>query len=121
MVMSRVRQSEISGGLVTTALDVETHTQLVKLADSRGMTLRSLMRRAVRWIDRLDPSEQAIVLDQISRDDHAAIAALVLRRTAQARSTIDPATLPPPDEFAEYVVSGKRPGQPASAKRKSAG
>ncbi len=120
MVMSRVRQSEISGGLVTTALDVETHTQLVKLADSRGMTLRSLMRRAVRWIDRLDPSEQAIVLDQISRDDHAAIAALVLRRNAQP-TAIPADKLPPPDEFAEYVVTGKRPGQPASAKRKSAG
>lgn len=40
---------------------------------------------------------------------------------AQAQGTIDPATLPPPDEFAEYVVSGKRPGQPASTKRKSAG
>lgn len=91
------------------------------LAESRGMTMRAFAERWINWMARLDPSEQAIVLDQISRDDHAAIAALVLRRNAQAQGTIDPATLPPPDEFAEYVVSGKRPGQPASAKRKSAG
>lgn len=48
------------------------------------MTLRTFMVRVIRWLDSLDPMEQAIVLDQVSRGEQGAVAALVLSRVPPA-------------------------------------
>ena len=64
-------------------IDPRDKDRLDAICEKRGMTIRELVARLVRWMDTLDPGEQAIVLDQVSRGDQAAIAALVLAR-AQA-------------------------------------
>lgn len=85
MVMSKVRQSEkISGGWKNVAIPESVHRRLVEIADARGMLIKSLITRWVEWLDDLDPSEIAIVMRQIHRDDAAAIADLVLKRKAAA-------------------------------------
>lgn len=66
---------------VNIALPARERELLGQLCELRGMTLRSFITRVVRWIANLDPAEQAIVLDQISRGERAEIAALVLARS----------------------------------------
>lgn len=64
----------------TAAISAEDRILLADLAGSRGMTSKAFLGRMLRWMHRLDPSEQAIVLDQIQRGEHAGVAALVLAR-----------------------------------------
>lgn len=80
MDMARVRTSAKNLGIVTTSLDVGTHTRFAQLAESRGMTMKSFIARWIAWMDQLDSSEAAIVLDQISREDAPTVAEAVLRR-----------------------------------------
>lgn len=87
--MARVARAEKSGGIVTTSLDVATHERFIGMAESRGMTLKSFMSRWVRWMAQLDPSEAAIVLDQIAREDAPTVAEAVLRRRKKAQREMD--------------------------------
>lgn len=57
---------------------------LGRLADARGMTHKAFLGRVLRWFDSLTETEQAIVLDQVSRGDQGAVAALVLSRVPPA-------------------------------------
>lgn len=76
-------------GIVTTSLDVATHTRFARMAEDRGMTMKSFIARWIAWMDRLDASEAAIVLDQISRDDAPTVAEAVLRRRKKAQREMD--------------------------------
>lgn len=87
--MARVARGEKSGGIVTTSLDVATHERFVGMAESRGMTLKSFMSRWIRWMAALDPSEAAIVLDQIAREDVPTVAEAVIRRRKKAQREMD--------------------------------
>lgn len=76
-------------GIVTTSLDVGTHSRFAQMADSRGMTMKSFISRWIVWMDKLDPSEAAIVLDQIAREDVPTVAEAVIRRRKKAQREMD--------------------------------
>ena len=62
-------------------VDPSDKDRLDEISEERGMTIRELVARLIRWLDSLSAAEQAIVLDQISRGERAEIAALVLARS----------------------------------------
>lgn len=123
--MARVARGEKSGGIVTTSLDVATHERFVGMAEARGMTLKSFMSRWIRWMAALDPSEAAIVLDQIAREDVPTVAEAVIRRRKKAQREMDQLVeaahrTPPPQSVPHAAASaagervGGRPKTPAA-------
>lgn len=123
--MARVARGEKSAGIVTTSLDVATHERFVGMAEARGMTLKSFMSRWIRWMAALDPSEAAIVLDQIAREDVPTVAEAVIRRRKKAQREMDqlveaahrtpqPQSVPHAAASAAGERVGNRPKTPAA-------
>lgn len=110
MVMPRVTQSEnVSEPVVNVGVEESSHRRLVAISRTRGMKIKEFMTRWVRWFDRLDVSEQAIVLDQIARDDAAGVAELVLKRRAaeEMRGVVESALAPAKVPHAEKSKAAK--------------
>ena len=65
--------------------------------------MKSFISRWIVWMDKLDPSEAAIVLDQIAREDVPTVAEAVVRRRKKAQREMD-----------QLVEAAHRTAQPQS-------
>ena len=66
--------------IVSMHLSDEAKKQLDDVCDTRGMTIKMLLGKLIEWFNRLDRTEQSIVLSQVEAADVLGLAEMVLQR-----------------------------------------
>jgi len=75
----------------TVEITVTGKIALERLCGTRWVR-KDFLGRLVEWFDRLDQTEQALILGQVNSEDEAAVAALVLKRQKKsAAASVDEA------------------------------
>jgi hypothetical protein len=69
-------------GIVSVQLSDEARTMLDDVCEARGMTIKSLLSKLIIWFNKLDRTEQAMVLGHVDPNDLRQLAELVMQRTA---------------------------------------
>lgn len=69
----------------TTTVKISANAKklLDEIAKERGINRIELISRTVEWISRQDKTLQAIILDQISKDDAPSVLGLIQKRLGQ--------------------------------------
>lgn len=93
--MRKAAGQKVKPNIVSVHLSPQAKSDLDRVCDYRGMTIKSLLGRLITWFVDLDRTEQSIVLGQVEQSDVKELADLIAKRRTDrgSRAKRSPATV----------------------------